>query len=139
MVAQERHQRAPTLQCDHPLEDPPAVRTPIDVITQRDEDVLGSRRDRSQQDLQGPRTTENIPDGNRSRRHELSPRHDLKVGPSSYRESPWRRMGASPDADGPWFFLGRRGQPVIIHVEPYDGLNPTPPQPTMRSARPGDV
>ena len=82
VVAQERDQRASLFQRDQSLDHTPAVRTTVDVIAQRDDHVVGPGLDRLEQGFQGSRTTVDVADGDRSRRHD-SPlnNQDFRMAP----------------------------------------------------------
>lgn len=73
VVAQDRNQAALTGKRDQPFQDTPAVRTAVNVIAKRDDDVVGLGIDRAQNRIQGQEAAVNVAnrDGScsRGRRH----------------------------------------------------------------------
>ena len=63
MVAEERDQTAAVLEFDEPLDDAPAVRSPVDVVAEGDDAVLGSGPDRFEEGVEGRRTAVDVTDG----------------------------------------------------------------------------
>ena len=78
VVAQDRNQAALTGKRDQPFQDTPAVRTAVNVIAQRDDDVVGLGIDHAQNRIQGQEAAVNVAnrDGSCSRggRHSRKPR-----------------------------------------------------------------
>ena len=69
VVAEDRDQPAPRLQRDDPVEDPPAVRPPVDVVAEHDDLVVGGGSDRLDQRVEGLRAAVDVADGDRAARH----------------------------------------------------------------------
>src|SRR5271166_7156591 len=60
VVAQDRNQAALTGKRDQPFQDTPAVRTAVNVIAKRDDDVVGLGIDRAQNRIQGQEAAVNV-------------------------------------------------------------------------------
>src|SRR3954464_4765211 len=63
MVAQERDETAAAAQVDEPGEDSPAVRSPIDVVAQGDDGVVGAGSDGGEQGVERRRAAVGVADG----------------------------------------------------------------------------
>ena len=63
MVSQDRYEVTPAGQLDEPVDDASAVRTPVDVIAQGDDAVIGAGPDRLKKGVKSRRTAVNVTNG----------------------------------------------------------------------------